>query len=631
MKRVCFLFLPCFFLLTYTSLTAQPKANQKEQTQKTVAADKTAKDAELARLLEERRASVQSMLITLASDSVKFSDAIARARTLALVADLLWDNDKERARALFRAAWEATDAAEKAADERYWAGLYRQRHTQTSGYSAVIPRPAVRREVLRLATKHDRSLGEEFLRQQQKDDAIKSQRPGPLGYWDASMIQRMETARDLLDADLTEAALQFAAPAIGVINYATVDFLSSLREKNPAAADERYAALLALAAANPLSDANTVSVLSSYLFTPHLFLGFTAGGASIEGYPGQTRPEVAPTLQLAFFRTAAGILLRPPAVPGQEQDSAGNDGHYLVIKQLMPLFEERAPAALTAALRQQLEALAPLTTQDTRDRDFSDFRSAMRPAKKSEDWEQTYLNQLDHAKTSADRDRINLKLGGLYAERGDARARDYVEKIDDSELHTRARSFIDARLTANAMARKDTSRVSELCRTGQFVSLLKVYFLSQTAKLLPPSENEKALTLIDLATTEARRIDGLDPDSPRAFFAIANAMLVVNRAAVWGTVSDAIKASNSADGFGGEDGQLLVWMTDNEKYNYWSWTESAPDFDVDKIFGELTDFDYEKAVGLAKGLSGEAPRAVATIAIARAVFDQKRDRTAKAK
>lgn len=63
----------------------------------------------------------------------------------------------------------------------------------------------------------------------------------------------------------------------------------------------------------------------------------------------------------------------------------------------------------------------------------------------------------------------------------------------------------------------------------------------------------------------------------------------------------------------------------------WSWTESVPDFDVDKIFGKLTDFDYEKAVGLAKGLSGEAPRAVATIAIARAVFDQKRDRTAKAK
>jgi hypothetical protein len=530
---------------------------------------------------------------------------------------------------LFRAAWEATGAAEKAADERYWAGPYQQRHTQTSGVSSVTARPVVRREVLRLATKHDRSLGEEFLRQQQKekDDANKSRRPGPLGYSDASMIQRMEVARDLLNADLPEAALQFAAPAIGIINYATLDFLSSLREKDPAAADERYAALLALAATNPLSDANTVSLLSSYLFTPHLFLGFTAEGASVEGYPSQTQPQVAPTLQLAFFRTAAAILLRPPAVPGQEEDSAGNDGHYLVIKQLMPMFEERAPADLTAALRQQLKALAPLTTQDTRDRNFDFFRGGTR-ADKRENREQTYLDELDHAKTSAERDRINLKLAGVYAEKGDLRARECVEKIDDSELRTSAHTFIDARLTANAVSRKDASRVSELCRAGQFAHLLKAYFLSQTAKLMPPSENEKALRLIDSAATEARRIDGLDPDRPRAFFAIANAMLVVNRAAVWHSVSDAIKASNSADGFGGEDGQLLVWMTDKEGFNYWSWTESAPDFDVDKIFGKLVGLDYDKAVEMATGLSGEVPRAVATIAIARAVFDQKRDRSA---
>jgi hypothetical protein len=633
MRRVCFLFLTGFcFFAAYTSLRAQPKSNQKEQTPKTVAADKAAKDAELARLMEERRASVRSMLVTLASDSVKFSDAIARARTLARVADLLWDNDKGRARALFRAAWDATDAAEKEAMERYWGGLYRQRKTQTSGFISVSPDLTVRREVLRLAAKHDRSLGEEFLRQQPKSrgDANESQRPGPLGYTDASLIQRMEIARDLLDADLIEQALQFAAPAIDIINYASVDFLSSLREKNPAAADERYAALLGLAAADSLSDANTVSVLSSYLFTPPLFLGFTGGGASIESLPGnQARPEVAPTLQLAFFRTAAAILLRPPAVAGQEPDSAGNDGHYLVIKQLMPLFEERAPAELTAALRQQFEALTPLTTPETRDRDFSDFRSGTRPAEESETREQTYLDQLDHAKTSAERDLINLKLAGLYSQKADLRAIDYVEKIDDDKLRPGARTFIETRLIANAVSRKDTSRASELCRTGQLDRLLKIYFLSETTKLLPPSENEKALRLIDLAATEGRRMDSLDPDKPRAFFAIANAMLVANSAGVWDSVSDAIKASNSAEGFGGEDGELLVWMTDKAGYNYWSWTAPAPDFDVDRIFAKLTDLDYEKTVGLAKGLSGEVPRAVATISIARAVLDQKRARPAK--
>src|SRR5262249_10309784 len=158
-------------------------------------------------------------------------------------------------------------------------------------------------------------------------------------------------------------------------------------------------------------------------------------------------------------------------------------GHYLVIKRLMPLFEQRAPAEMTAALRAQLEALAPLTTKETRDRDDDDLvRSGIRPDKKAENREQTYLDQLDHAQTSADRDRINLKLAGLYASKGDLRARERVEEIDDRELRTSARTFIDTRLAANALSRKDASRVLELCRTGEFAHLSKVYFLTQAAK-----------------------------------------------------------------------------------------------------------------------------------------------------
>jgi hypothetical protein len=137
-----------------------------------------------------------------------------------------------------------------------------------------------------------------------------------------------------------------------------------------------------------------------------------------------------------------------------------------------------------------------------------------------------------------------------------------------------------------------------------------------------PSEPAQALTLVDLATTEARRIGGLDPDSPRAFFAIANAMLVINRAAVWDAMSEAVKAANSADNFGGEDGQLSFNMT--FKGMSWAQTENVPDFDVDGIFTRLADYDYDKAIELAQGLTREAPRAVATIAIARAILSEKK-------
>src|SRR5207302_6739008 len=95
-----------------------------------------------------------------------------------------------------------------------------------------------------------------------------------------AMAQRLSLARQLLDTDISR-ALQFADPALGTITMESLNFLSYLREKDAVAADRRYTALLAGSANSLSSDANTVSLLSSYLFTPHLFITFDgAGGAS---------------------------------------------------------------------------------------------------------------------------------------------------------------------------------------------------------------------------------------------------------------------------------------------------------------------------------------------------------------
>ncbi|HEX3231819.1 MAG TPA: hypothetical protein VHQ95_22765, partial [Pyrinomonadaceae bacterium] len=436
--------------------------------------------------------------------------------------------------------------------------------------------------------------------------------------------QRVDVARQLLDANQTEQALQFADPVLGIISTVTIDFLSSLREKNAVAADERYAAMLRLATANPKSDANTVSLLSSYLFTPHSFYEFETRGTITSNLEGnRTVPAVTPALQLAFFRAAAGILLRPLAPPGQEQNSAGHDGHYLVMKRLMPLFDQRAPVELTNALRARLDVLSALTTKATRDRDDDDLvREGIRPDQRMEHWEQSLLDQLDHATNSAERDQIHFQLAEFYAGKGELRARDYVDKIDDMETRNISRSYIDTRLATSAVYKKDVPRIMELIRTGQFAHLQKVRLLTNGASLLAKSEPGQALTLIDLATAEARRIGSLDPDSPRAFFAIANVMLVVNRAAVWETMSEAVKTANSAENFGAEDGQLSFKMT--FKGMSWSQTENVPEFDLDGIFARLADYDYDKAVELAQGLTREAPRAVATIAIARTILAEKK-------
>jgi hypothetical protein len=83
---------------------------------------------------------------------------------------------------------------------------------------------------------------------------------------------------------------------------------------------------------------------------------------------------------------------------------------------------------------------------------------------------------------------------------------------------------------------------------------------SEAATLLAKSDNEKALSLVELATAEARRISPSDADAPRAFLAAASTVFVVNRSAVWETMNEAVKNANSAEAFTGEDGELDFQM-----------------------------------------------------------------------
>ena len=76
------------------------------------------------------------------------------------------------------------------------------------------------------------------------------------------------------------ARLQFAEPALTVVSRESLNFLPICARKIQAPRIARYSALLASAANNPQSDANTVSLLSSYIFTPHLFVTFSGNGTS---------------------------------------------------------------------------------------------------------------------------------------------------------------------------------------------------------------------------------------------------------------------------------------------------------------------------------------------------------------
>src|ERR1043166_6756670 len=213
--------LSLFIAVSASVAVAQPKKAKVE----------TEADAEAA----QQRTIAISLVSTLADEARSFKDQTRRARVQARAADVLWDTDPERARELFRRAWDAAeivdaDAAKKRAEDM-------KRMESEGGPVVVRGGPDLRSEVLRLVAKRDRKLGEEFLKaldeaaEKARADAATDQRLNNSGMR-VGASQRLQLARRLVEDGEIQRALEFAGPALDSVNVDTIFFLSALREKN---------------------------------------------------------------------------------------------------------------------------------------------------------------------------------------------------------------------------------------------------------------------------------------------------------------------------------------------------------------------------------------------------------------
>src|SRR6185369_7542589 len=106
--------------------------------------------------------------------------------------------------------------------------------------------------------------------------------------------------------------------------------------------------------------------------------------------------------------------------------------------------------------------------------------------------------------------------------------------------------------------KKQTDQALDLVHKAEIPQLLKMWVLTECAKIVAKTDKDKALELVDEAATEARRIEVSDPALPRGLIAVANAFKVIDPSRVWDATFDAVKAANSAEGFTGEDGEIVM-------------------------------------------------------------------------
>lgn len=578
-------------------------------------------DAEVA----QQRTVAISLVTSLADEAKSFKDQTRRARVQARAADVLWDSDPERARELFRRAWEAAEivdaeTAKKRAEEM-------KRLESDGGPVVVRGGPDLRSEVLRLTAKRDRKLGEEFLKaldeaaDKARSEADADQRRNQGMRMGAS--QRLQLARRLVEDGQIERAMEFATPALDSVNVDSIYFLSTLREKNALLADSTFNSLLIRASRDPNSDANTVSGLSSYLFTPFLYVTFQRDGGANQNRqrPPMPAPPVNATLRDYFLKVAFQILMRPLAAPDQDRTTSGQTGKYLVIKRLLPIFEQYAPDMATS-LRTQMTALAsyvPSTFQQGENRAVS---VGIQPESAEGDAYQRMQERLDRARTSEDRDAIYTDYAVTLTGNGDPRARDLVDKIENSELRKNVKGYTDFQLVQLAIRNKDATEVARLVKSGELTSIQKVWGLTNAAKLVVETERSRATDMLDEALAESRRISGSDPDRAKALTAVAVGFGEIDRVRAWEILGEVVKAANGAEDYTGEDSRVGSRL--QTKFMVLMNNSNAEDFDLLTVFRHLAPTDLLRAVQLAKTFTGEAPRAVATLAIARSVLEKRR-------
>lgn len=603
-----------------------PKDETKPKT--TATKDQSLKGAKVAEpdpAAVERRNVAVSLLTSLADDARSFRDQKLRARVLARTADALWTTEPDRARDLFRRAWEAAEAGD--AEAARLAAEDARRQQQQTG--SVVRRGGrdMRSEVLRILSKRDRKLTEEFLvkLQESAEREAKEAAADPIrrsdDQWGASAAQskRLQLARALLQEGDVERAMQFAAPVIVQVNRDTIFFLSELRQKNAPAADAAYATLLARTDRDGSADANTVSGLSSYAFTPLLYVTFSSDGGSYANQAGPPSgpPNLDPALRKAFFTTASGILMRPLPPPDQDTSTSGRVGKYMVLKRLMPLYEQYEPEQ-AAVLRTHLSALAAgLPEPDIAQGNRAIDRGIV-PDSPDTDAMKSLQNRLDRAKTSEERDAIYADIAISIAGKGDPQGRELANKIEDSELRKVTVAYIDFELLRDAFQEKNVPELIRVTKTGELTHIQRVWGYAQAARLVTSTDAARAMDYLQEAAAEARRIEASDPDRARGLVAVASGFARTDRARAWELIGEAAKAANGT-GFTGDDGVLFARL--QTKNMVVATNASSDDFNVAGVFSVLANEDMYRSIELAKTFSAETARANATIATARAVLE----------
>jgi hypothetical protein len=285
----------------------------------------------------------------------------------------------------------------------------------------------------------------------------------------------------------------------------------------------------------------------------------------------------------------------------------------MVIKRLLPLFEQYAPDT-AVALRSQLTALAKQGSNTiVDDDDFLLTQGIVRDADS-----RTVLDRLqervDRAKNERERDEIYADAAAILSTEANPAAQDIADKIDNVYRREVARRYVDISLLRSALAKKNSAAALRLAKADSLTHPQRTWAYLQITRMLVDSDRTRALELLEEALAEARRIDDDNSDRPLLIAGVAKQFLGADIIRSWEVATEAVKAANAAEEFSGEVHGLNVALVTSSGLKLIDLDTS--DLNLSLLFSLLAKQDPTRASDLSKSFKNEAPRAVATLAVA---------------
>lgn len=607
----------------------------------------TEQRAAAARVRREREAI--DLIIETAAKARTFDNLDYRARIQTLAADALWCFDEQRARTIFRRAWDAAAAADK--DEE-------QSLEQDAGASlnanAFIT--AARDEVLIQVAAHDSQLAEVFLNElnEEKQDAQSSAQnssraSSPWHEPSANGARHLALAFNLLARNEPARAVRIAQPVINEgVSGSLMAFLLRLREQNAVEADALYVRLLERTGADAAADANAVLLLSSPVVSPQLLVVVDAHSSlqfrSLA--PGTNNRAallpVSPSARNAFYKVAAAVLRRSKVNNTNSAQEA--TALYFATGRLLPFYEREA-ARYAPELRARQSALLGEIEAGRRDSLATQFDLHSLAPERAADPLRSQSEQLARAKNATERERMTISLVKTAARnRLWDRAHRAADGIENQTTRRAALSFIAVNKIADITRaysddrENDFESVAKFVRDAEVPPFAAAWGFAQAAVICARSKNksqdagsksQNVAALLDEAERAASRVDMGTPQRVAAYGVVATAAAHLDPPRAWQLLAEVVRAANSApQSFTGDEVSLNLAPDDAAIHGDETHDSDAEVFNVasesfrlDKIFATMTRLDFDKTVRAARALEGDVPQAYAYLAIARVTLE----------